>query len=112
MFARLTRAELHFASEGTPHAATASSTNTRDEMDLLAKTLPHGEIYLMHADQIGHFVRAGSFDYFDEADPTLQAQGIEMLEILVRQGLVRHEGDQLYKLTGSGFKRAKAQVQR
>jgi hypothetical protein len=112
MFARLTKAELHFASEGTSNAATAPSTNTRDEMDLLAKTLPRGEIYLMHADQIGHFVRAGSFDYFDEADPVLQAQGIEMLEILVRQGLVRHEGEQLYKLTGSGFKRAKAQVQR
>jgi hypothetical protein len=111
MFARLTKAELHFVSEGASGAATALSTTTRDEMDLLARALAHGEIYLMQADQIGHFVRAGSFDYFDEADPALQAQGIEMLETLVLQGLVRHEGGQLYKVTGTGFKRAKAQVQ-
>jgi hypothetical protein len=83
---------------------------TRED-ELLVKALPHGQIYLMHAGQIGDFVRAGSFDYHDDGDPALQAIGIEALENAMRRGFVRHDGGQLYKLTGTGFERAKQHAQ-
>jgi hypothetical protein len=83
---------------------------TRED-ELLVKALPHGQIYLMRAGQIGDFVRAGSFDYHDDDDPALQAIGIEALENAMRRGFVRHEGGQLYKLTGTGFERAKQHAQ-
>jgi len=82
------------------------TTMTMDD-ELLVKALPSGQILMMNAGQIGDFVRAGTFDYFDEANPAVQAQAIEALERLVGRGLVRHETGKVYKLTGSGFQRAK-----
>lgn len=83
------------------------STPTDGEKTILTNALPTGDIYMMRTDQTGHFVRAGRFDFFDQSDPSLQARGIDALKSLMRQGLVRHESKQLYKLTGTGFERAK-----
>src|SRR5438270_8329723 len=85
------------------------SALTETEKSILTNALQGGgEIGMMSAGQIGDWVRAGTFDFVDDNDPSLQARGIEALENLVRKGLVRHETGQLYKLTGSGFDQAKA----
>ena len=80
---------------------------TDNQKQMLIHALPMGQIYLMHAGQIGDFVRSGNFDYFDDADPALQATGIDTLDQLQGLGLVRFEKGQLYKLTGSGFDQAR-----
>jgi hypothetical protein len=83
------------------------STLTDDEKSILTNALPVGGIMLMNADETGDFVRAGTFDYSDKTDPSLQARGIESLQSLIRRGLVRHEHKKLYTLTGTGFERAR-----
>jgi uncharacterized protein YjhX (UPF0386 family) len=83
------------------------STLTDDEKSILTNALPSGEIYLMSTDQTGNFVRSGAVDYIDTKDPSRQARGIDGFETLKRHRLIRHEGGQLYKLTGTGFQRAK-----
>jgi hypothetical protein len=79
---------------------------TDKEKDMLVRALPSGQIRKLHADQIGYFVRSGTFDYFDERDPRLQERGLELLDALVQRASVRHEGEQLYKLTSRGFEQA------
>jgi hypothetical protein len=79
---------------------------TDQDKDMLVRALPSGQIYKMHTDQTGYFVRSGTFDYFDENDPRVQEQGLETLDRLIRMGSVRHESEQLFKLTSSGFERA------
>lgn len=83
------------------------NTLTEAEKSILTNALPSGEIYLMRSDQTGDFVRAGAMNYIDSSDPSQQARGIDAFESLRRKGLVRHEGGQLYKLTGTGFQQAK-----
>ncbi|HSY47309.1 MAG TPA: hypothetical protein VLC46_00710 [Thermoanaerobaculia bacterium] len=83
------------------------STHTEDEKSILTNALPTGEIHLMRTDQTGDFVRAGAVNHIDPDDPARQAGGIDAFESLKRKGLVRHEGGQLYKLTGTGFQQAK-----
>jgi hypothetical protein len=83
------------------------SIATDDEKGILVNALPSGQIYVMKTDQTGEFVRSGSFDYFDARDPGLQARAIEALQALIQRRWVRHEGGQLYKLTGTGFERAR-----
>jgi len=79
---------------------------TDEEKDMLVRALPSGQIYKLYADQIGYFVRSGTFDYIDDRDPRLQERGVEMLDALMQRGSVRHEAKQLYKLTSSGFEQA------
>jgi uncharacterized protein YjhX (UPF0386 family) len=80
---------------------------TEDEKSILTSALPSGEIHLMRTGQAGDFVRAGAVNYIDPNDPSRQARGIDAFESLKRNGLVRHEAGQLYKLTGTGFQQAK-----
>lgn len=80
---------------------------SENEKQMLVHALPSGQIYLMRAGQVGNFVQAGEFAYLDDAEPSLQAIGIDTLEALQSFDLVRFEGGQLYKLTGSGFQLAR-----
>jgi hypothetical protein len=91
-----------FASEGEKMPSL-----TDNQKQMLIHALPMGHIYLMNAAEIGDFVRSGNFDYFDEADPALQATGVDTLHQLQGVGHVRFEQGQLYNLTGSGFEQAR-----
>jgi hypothetical protein len=83
------------------------STLTNDEKTILTNALPGGDIYMMRAGQVGDFVRSGQFDFLDQSDPALQARGVDALDRLMQLGWVRHERNQLYKLTGTGFEQAR-----
>lgn len=86
--------------------STPTSRLTEDEKMILTNALPTGDIYMMRAGQVGDFVRSGRFDFLDPSDQALQSRGVEALDRLMQRGLVRHERNQLYKLTGTGFERA------
>ncbi|MGH9460197.1 MAG: hypothetical protein ACRD1X_03205 [Vicinamibacteria bacterium] len=70
-----------------------------------------GEIILLNTQQTGDFIRVGAEDFYDPDDAAFGAAYVEALESLLGRRptrLVRHEGGQLYKLTGSGFKLGRA----
>ncbi len=77
------------------------------EKDVLVRSLPAGIIYLMRVDQVGDFVRSGTFDYLDQQNPSVRASAIEALHELVSKRLVSHSEGQLYELTGTGFEHAR-----
>lgn len=76
---------------------------TDAEKLMLVKALPGGEILKLRGGQVGEFIRSGMFSYLDERDRAVQEHGFELLDSLIRQGLVHHVADQVYKLTGTGF---------
>jgi hypothetical protein len=81
---------------------------TQDEMDLLVQASRKGDIYLISTDQIGVYVEADNRAYMDETDPAFAATYVEALESLVRRRLARFEDGELYSLTGTGFRLARA----
>ena len=84
---------------------------SREEKEMLVRTLPSGEIYMVGSDQRGDFVRPGdsSHDhyYYNEHDRAVQEQGIETLNKLVARGWVRFDKGILYRVTSHGFERAR-----
>ncbi len=91
-----------FSDEELALLATAAATRT-------------GEIILLNTQQSGDFVRVGVENFYDPEDAAFGAAYVEALESLLGRRptrLVRHEGGQLYKLTGSGFKLGRALVGR
>ena len=80
---------------------------TDSEKELLVKSLPMGMIEVLSTDQTGEFVRVGTHTYLDPNDPPVQARALEAMEKAIRRGWIRHEGGILFKLSGTGFDRAK-----
>ena len=83
----------------------------REEKEMLVRALPSGEIRIVGSDQRGDFVRPGdsSHDhhYYNERDRAVQEKGIETLNALVARGWVRYDKDILYRVTATGFERAR-----
>jgi hypothetical protein len=83
----------------------------REQKNMLVRTLPSGEIRVISSDQSGEFVRPGdsSHDhhYFNAADRAVQEKGLETLRALVARGWARHDAGILYRLTSTGFRRAR-----
>jgi len=82
-----------------------------EELAILAAAAKSGEIALMSTGQTGRFVAAGTENFIFQNDPSARAAYLEAFESLrdrwpVR--LVQHEDGILYRLTGSGFKLARA----
>ena len=77
------------------------------EIDVLVRSLPAGNIYLMRTDQAGDFVRSGTFDYLNQQNPSVKASGVQALHELIGRRFVRHSGGQLYELTETGFDHAR-----
>jgi hypothetical protein len=103
------------ASERLGHAVTGERVEGRqlssEEINILAAAGKAGDIYLLETQQ-GDLVRAGIEDFYDPDDPAFAAAYVEALESLVERRLVRYKSGQLYNLTGSGFKLARAVVGR
>ncbi len=101
------------ASERLGQAVTVERVSGREfsaeEIDILVAAGKSGDIYLLETQQ-GDLVRAGIEDFYDPEDPAFAAAYVEALESLIGRGLVRHKKEQLYNLTGSGFKLARAIV--
>jgi hypothetical protein len=77
---------------------------SESERELLIAALEsNGELIVFSTQQTGEFVAVGKRTFIDDHDPAVRARYLEALETLRERGLVRHEGGQLFRLTGSGF---------
>jgi len=79
-----------------------------EELVILSRCAPHGDVLLLFSDQWGQFVKTGADMFYDESDPAIAALYVDALFSLVDKGFLRHQGDILYHLTGRGFKVARA----
>lgn len=82
---------------------------SEEELLLLTAAADEGEIMRHSVDQIvGEWVEAGRQHFLDQSDPAHAALYFDAFESLYGKGLVRHEGGDLYMLTGRGLKIARA----
>jgi hypothetical protein len=96
-------------------AQTVKSGTSREQVELseealnllLASEAGDGTIRLSSADQ-GSWVRAGSRVFNDESDPAVAAIYKDALIELAEAGLIETENGKFFKLTGRGFKVARA----
>jgi len=81
---------------------------SREEKELLIAAYPQGEILHIPLNE-GNFIRVGNKNFPDDktSDPADFEKYFEALKRLEQRGYVRHETGILYKLTASGFKKAK-----
>jgi hypothetical protein len=93
-------------------AATAAdpvnSNFSEEELLLLIACADRGELFMHSSDEAGPWIRAGRQHFHDPSDPAYAALYLDAFEALRRRELVRHEGGELYALTGRGFKIARA----
>ena len=81
---------------------------SQEELELLECAAEQGQIVILSTQQTGEFVSAGSEHFLLDEDPAMAARYLEALDSLCRRGLARHEVEVLYRLTGTGFKIARA----
>jgi hypothetical protein len=120
---RFTEAELRRWKAGAEAEAymnlgkTASSNSSHpgmseEELTLLTHVGEDGEIFVEYTDQTGRWVQAGSHDFMDESDPAVAASYLDALDALLKRRLARREDGDSFKLTGEGFRTARALKQR
>ncbi len=81
---------------------------SEEELILLTECAQDGEITVLSSDETGKWIRAGSRDFYDQSDPAIAALYVDALNSLRKRDLAAHEGGILFKLTGRGFKIARA----
>jgi hypothetical protein len=84
-----------------------ASRLTDQEKEILLACAENGEIRKCHVSNYGDWIRSGTKDFFDKADPAIAARYLEALTRLLARGYAAHQKDTLYKLTGSGFDAAR-----
>jgi hypothetical protein len=77
------------------------------EEEILFECAKDGELRILGTDAHGKWVRASKKDFVDLEEPALQARFSEAFESLLSRGYASHEAGLLYRLTGSGFDRAR-----
>lgn len=84
-----------------------SNRLTADEKQLLTAGKDNGLILIMKVDAFGDWVRADKTDFMKTDDRAYASRFLEALQKLVTRGLVAPEG-RAYRLTGSGFAKARS----
>jgi hypothetical protein len=78
-----------------------------DEEEILHDCASDGELHILGTAGFGSWVRSGKKDFFDQNDRAIQARYMDAFESLRLRDYVRHSSGNLYRLTGSGFQRAR-----
>lgn len=78
-----------------------------EETDILIAASENGEIHYFNFNEIPAYISIGNNKFEDSEDRAFAALYIDALESLLRRGLIKREGENLFELTGSGFKLAK-----
>lgn len=92
----------------TTSSSSAQSGLSQEELTLLTHAAEDGEIFVHSSDETGRWIEAGSHHFMNEADPALAASYLDALEALLLRRFARHEGGDLFQLTGEGFRTARA----
>jgi hypothetical protein len=79
------------------------------ERELLTAAAQQGTFYILSVNEIpGSWVRVGGNDFVDTAgDPAFAARYLEAFRNLCERGYIHHESGVLFKLTGTGFEKAR-----
>ena len=83
-----------------------------EEAEVLIHAKDRGELWLLKADAFGTWVRSGKKDFFKANDFAYIAIYMEAFNSLCKKRLVQHYGGDMWRLTGSGFIRARELTQR
>ena len=89
------------------YAAIRAQALSDRETELLVHASRDGDFCYLHTAVHGHWVRAGTKDFFDQGDRAHQAYYVDAFCSLCQRGLIRHEGGHLFRLTGVGFAKAR-----
>lgn len=84
----------------------AESALTEKEKELLRSAAEQGIFILSYADQCGRFVFTYK-DKFIDTDPAVTAAYLDAFMRLCDRGLIGHERDKTFRLTGQGFELAR-----
>ncbi len=88
--------------------AYANKRLSGEEKELLIAAAQTGEFFLIEAANIpGTWVRAGRRQFADLTDPAYAATYLEAFRSLCERGLIVHEGEGTFMLSGSGFRKAR-----
>lgn len=79
-----------------------------EELVILQNCAVKGDIVLLVSDEFGQLISINGNWHYDPADYSLAALYVDALFSLCQRGLVRHQEDNLYNLTGRGFRVARA----
>ena len=85
----------------------ATSQLSTEEIEILEHCSERGEIWVLHTSMSGEWVRSGSHDFANNEDPGYSEFYIEALNRLINRGYVRHVSGDMFRLTGTGFKKAR-----
>ena len=77
------------------------------EREILLECAARGELQILKSDGFGSWARAGKRAFIDQNDPAVQARYLEAFESLCGRGYFREEAADFYRLTGTGFQRAR-----
>ena len=77
------------------------------ERELLVHAARDGDFYILGTDVHGSWVRAGTKDFFEQTDRAQQAFYLDAFRSLCERGFVHHEDGHLFRLTGTGFAKAR-----
>jgi hypothetical protein len=81
-----------------------------EERELLIAAAQQGTFHILSVNEItGSWVRVGGKDFVDTkaSDPAFAAGYLEAFRNLCERGYIHHESGVLFKLTGTGFKKAR-----
>jgi len=107
---KLAAAARALASIGLPAASQSHGLQplSPEEIELLiAAEANGGEIFIFKSDEEPPFITTFRHSFHDPADRAVAAVHLESLRTLIRRGLLEHDEDQLYNLSGSGFMKAR-----
>jgi hypothetical protein len=93
-------------------AATAADPEhldfSEEELLLLIACADRGKLFLFSSEETGAWIKAGQHHFIDQSDPAFAGLYLDGFDTLRGRGLVKHEGGDLYGVTGRGFKIARA----
>lgn len=72
------------------------------EKELLRVAHHDGLIHLLQSDASGRYVSIGNREFTDE-DPAITAHYLDAFTRLCERGLIVHQSEELFRLTGQGF---------
>jgi hypothetical protein len=81
---------------------------SKREKEILYATQERGELWLLHWDGGGTWLRSGKSDFIDPKDRALQEEYLEAFISLRKRGFIRQVSTTYFGLTGSGFKKARS----
>jgi hypothetical protein len=87
--------------------ATADPEFSKQERAILYACKDKGRAWILTTDVHGPWVRAGKTDFFDAADPAVQAQYLAAFYILIRRNYFQEVAHDYFVLAGPGFEKAR-----